>query len=267
MTRKNEVGFSALALAGTFLTTYSIKNAINDSLRVLPNWVYTIILIVGIFFFILSLAILLLPPRLLEMVMNIDILSDPDFDCRPAKRSELKFVYDFSKEEIGGEMSPLPQMTHWYNKNRSIFWILIHTKSRKWGNVQKRVGYFSVMPLTENARKLIEREELNGLKFTTEHMVKKDEQPAAIYIGGIAAKRLPFRSRAILLTYLKEHMRRARERGVSLVYSRPVNEDGLRILLKNGFAPVADLPGNELNRIYKAIIPPVDRSLSDGPDN
>ena len=42
-------------------------------------------------------------------------------------------------------------------------------------------------------------------------MTRKDEKPAAIYIGGIAAKRLRFRSRAVLLTYLKEHMKRERE--------------------------------------------------------
>jgi hypothetical protein len=247
MKRKIEIGSALLAVAGVLLAIRPLKGDINESIAVLPDRFFTACLVLGVCLAVAGVVVFLLPSKIPEF--------DGDFDLRRAKRSELQFVHDFSKEEIGGEVSPLDQMHHWYNKNRDIFWILVYRKAGKWRSVNKKVGYYSIMPLTESARRLVEREELNGLKFTTEHMMRKDEKPAAIYIGGIAAKRLPFRSRAVLLTYLKEHMKRERDRGVTTVYSRPVNKNGLRTLLRNGFSPAADLGHDDLNRIYKTVIP------------
>jgi hypothetical protein len=266
MKPKTNAGLGVLAVAGVLLAIRPLKNDINDSLGNLPDALYTACLIGGVILAAVGLSILLFPSGFFSSLAArlFKDFDEPDFDCRPAKRSELEFIHDFSSQQISGNVSPLPQMVHFHKKNRSVFWVLINKKSAKDKSVRKKVGYYSVLPLSESARKLLEREELNGLKLTTEHILKQGETPAAIYIGGIAARRLPFRSRAVLLSYLKAHINRERERGVSVAYSRPVTKDGLRILRKYGFSPVADLSGDELDRIYKIVIPAQD---SAGPDN
>lgn len=269
MKPKTNAALGVLAVSGVLLAIRPLKNEINAALGTLPDGLYAACLIAGVLLAALGLAILLFPAGFFIFVREklITDFDAPDFDCRPAKRSELKFIHDFSSQEIGGNVSPVPQMTLFYNKNRSIFWVLVHKKSGEDKSVHKIVGYFSVLPLTESARRLLEREELNGLKLTTEHVLKRGETPAAIYIGGIAAKRLPFRSRAVLLSYLKAHINRERERGVSRIYSRPVTDRGLRILRKYRFSPVADLPGDELDRIYKIVIPAEDSTAPDTQDD
>lgn len=114
----------------------------------------------------------------------------------------------------------------------------------------KPTGFCSVMPMNETAKELLEKEELQGISFTPEHIVKPRTESSCIYIGAIAAK--GFRAKHDLILYLKGIIETEFDHGVDCIFTRPTTKKGLKLAKRFGFQPVSpDADDDELERIYK----------------
>jgi len=249
-----EIGSALLALGGAMLAVYPLKDPIESRIVILPNGFYFVFLLLGLLLVAFGLTLfvlLLLPIKALEEKLDV-ILEGPDYDCRPAKTSELKSLRDYGKTFFGEDVCTLKKMKQWHSKNPNIYWLLVHNKSTQNKTISRMVGYYNLLPLTAEASDRVEREELNGTLFMPDHIVEDGQKPSSIYIGGIAANAFPFRARSVILTYLKEHLKRERERGVTKIYTRPVTRRGLQLVERNNFSPVNAEVDQELSRIYKS---------------
>jgi hypothetical protein len=172
------------------------------------------------------------------------------YELRDVKRDEIPALRVFCAKFLGDDISPLTQMTEWYDKNPTIFSILLEARSGGKNPVKDIVGYYSVIPLNKEAANLIHDEKITGAMFTVDHIVPKGKKPAAIYIGGIAAE--PHgKARAIVIGSIAQQLSDARRSGIP-IYSRPITKEGLNILHSYNFIPV-NYATSSLNHVHKLI--------------
>ena len=117
-------------------------------------------------------------------------------------------------------------------------------------NIAKHTGVCSIAPMTNEARKLLEKEKLDGLRMTPEHLTKSKSSHACLYIGAVGA--IGTRAKKHILIFLSGLIDNEFENGTEVIFTRPTTKDGLRTAKKFGFVPVKDDAGdNELNRLYR----------------
>ena len=166
-----------------------------------------------------------------------------------ARREDLKGLHEFCVGIVPDGFVALELWLERYDKNPNLFYMVEAFDEPDSTGAGRLIGSFILTPITEEARAMLEREELKGVSFTTEHIAAPGSEPAAMYISGIVASgRTP---RAVTLHFLKEVMRREVEKGVCLFYTKPMRGDGLRVTEKEGFSPVNPAARHELDRIYK----------------
>lgn len=180
-------------------------------------------------------------------------LPQVDYLVRRAKRGDLKAVFELCDRVFDGQVSSLNKMKTWFNHNSGMFWVIERVKRKAGIKQYELLGYFSILPLTRSAAELVQKEELAGAEFTTEHIVKPRQTPAAFYIGGIAGTGR--RAKAEALGYLKARVleleEAARENGDSAVFlTRPITSDGLRLMKKYDFYPVDATVAEALGRVH-----------------
>lgn len=178
-------------------------------------------------------------------------LAHVDLDPRPAKRSDLKFIFDLGKTHFGRQVSSLNKMKEWFNHNDHIFWVVERVKRRAGFKQTKVVAYYSIVPLTKAATKLVLDEQLRGADFTTEHIAKHQEVAHAYYIGGIAAKATDIRAKGYAVAYLKAKVLDLEENNRVLFLTRPINRVGLRLVNRHDFIPAASNVTDPMDRVHR----------------
>lgn len=165
-----------------------------------------------------------------------------------ARREELDGLHSFCMLIVPGGFAALELWRARYEKNPNLFYMVKAFDERRPGEEGELVGSFAVTPVTEEARGLLEQEKLKGVGFTAEHIVAPGEKPAAMYISGIVASGFP--AKGITLGFLNDLLECEAESGNCLFYTRPMSEDGLRLMGSKGFSPVDPSAGGQLDRIY-----------------
>ena len=173
---------------------------------------------------------------------------DPRYDCYRAKERDLKRIYDFCRPLLGDDLSDVDQMKRMFNRNQHIFWMVKRVERRGRYKDTPVVGCFSIIPLTHMGVQRVQAEEITGSQFAPEHIAKPRSARRAIYIGGIAA--VGRRVQGVTLHFAQGHVARERASGVETVYTRPVTDDGLRLLRKYEFTAVSGRDEYEKGRIY-----------------
>ena len=145
-------------------------------------------------------------------------------------------------------------MKYWFNHNDRIFWVVERVKRKAGFKQTKVVAYYSIVPLTKTATKLVLNEELPGTDFTTEHIARDREVAHAYYIGGIAAT--GFRARGAVLSYLKAKALELEDvslkKGIPpLFLTRPVNRVGLRLVGQHDFTPANSNVTSPMGRVHR----------------
>ena len=175
----------------------------------------------------------------------------------------LRSLLGFAKKFLG-QVPTLKQVKELHNINPNAIWVVERVKENASSRITstKTLGFFTILPLTEKAVRLVDDERLDALHFTAEHIATPKHKQAAFYIGSIAAK--GFRAKAEILGYVRGRVEEESKDGSGIVFTRPISKDGLRLAKKYGFQPVGDNVGaNELGRIYKRVFesdlePPAD---------
>jgi hypothetical protein len=234
-------GLSLLGIGGTVLGFGAAEQQLS-ALR-LPHTIYAIALYGGALLFLVGVILAASswePPGLPEVT----------YKFRPIRRIELRSQLRLVRDLLG-EAPPLRAIKDIYNANPNSIWLAERITTYRSGTRSlKVIGFFSLVPLNENAVVLLEEERLDGLRFNSEHICSPKQRPAGLYIGSIAVH--GWRARGEILGYVRSRIDEAAESGIHLVYTRPITHDGLRLAKRHDFVPVADDCGDdELKRIYK----------------
>ena len=166
-----------------------------------------------------------------------------------ARREDLSELHEFCTGILPDDFVALELWLERHDKNPNIFHMVKAFDGPAAAREGRLVGSFLLTPITEEARALLEREQLSGVSFTPEHIAGPDSKPAAMYISGIVASGLT--PKAVTLYLLDRTMQREVEKGVCLFYTKPMRSEGLRTVEDNGFLPVDPAARHQLGRIYK----------------
>ena len=169
-----------------------------------------------------------------------------------ARACDLKDAREFCLRTIGPGLSPLKKMRRWYDKNPTIFSILVAARSEDTAQSDRPEsisGYFGIIPINKSACDALDQEQLDGVSFTTDHICGVDETPNGYYLAGVAADNSVAR-RKILLE-LKKQLETLVQVQPRLFYTRPISADGLRLVKAFNFDRVDRDPEFKLEELYR----------------
>src|SRR5258708_29772416 len=153
--------------------------------------------------------------------------------CRSTTIEELPALHEHCLSIFGDQISDLSTMQSWFERNNSIFEILTRAEDGK-AELDDIEGYFSVLPLTDEAKKAIAKGIYSGATLPGEAITSVDKT-SLIYVGGVAANS-PDNSRKIMHSLMA---RIDAFDSASVIYTRPVTQAGLRWVLKSHFTRLA----------------------------
>lgn len=169
------------------------------------------------------------------------------FEARHAKRGDLAEARELSSQFLP-EVPDLEQLQKIFEASRKCVWFVESTARSKGGKKSSRLGFFSIIRLTEEAVELLLKNRLDGFRMDRTHIAGPRRRAPAIYVGGMGAK--TFRARGWLVQHIRARIDEFFEDGGKVVFSRPVTNDGLRIATQLGFVPVMSNQSG-LGNVYK----------------
>lgn len=220
------VGVTVLAVVG-------MKEWI-DKLWAAPSSVYKIAVIVGVGLIGLSafmgaLVYILLP------IWGRAASASTQYDVVRVHSNQLDEFYALCKEVLGDEIATYDQMVRWYRKNPNVLYAVYALRHLGFVTKSKMVGFFSVFPVTKEAKELLQRNRLKGTELSASQITKL-ENAAAFYVGAIGAS--GFRAKQQTLAALLGYLLPLVSKKANVVFTHPVTKDGLRLARQRGFEPV-----------------------------
>ena len=165
---------------------------------------------------------------------------------RPARYDELRLVNELAVRLFGEHVSNLDLMREWFYVNHDVFWVLVRVTTARAFRNEQIVGYFCVIPVTQKVRNELRAETLTGATLPAAGILPSDQRPETIYVGAIAGTDI--RSKASICLSLTQYLETMARFGSLEVLTRPVTEDGLRVVEGYEMEPVTQ-PG--LDHIYE----------------
>lgn len=167
---------------------------------------------------------------------------------RRVKRNDLKLAHSFCGRIFGDNFASFNSVKHWFNHNDKMFWMVERTKRIKGITIHEITGFYSILPLSSSGHDHLISGQLDGRKFTTEHLTSNFSEAKAYYIGGIASR--GGKSKAVALGSLMTAVSELHERLPLPIYTRPTTKDGLRLAAKKGFEALDGSGAKDLDKIY-----------------
>jgi|ERR1039458_3701823 hypothetical protein len=165
-----------------------------------------------------------------------------DYEIHVARLNDLGKVYDYALESLGAGVVDVNRMQAWVKRNPRIFQMVI---PRGQSGIR---GIYSLLPLNESARRLMEDDLLNAQGVVPQHIATNSKLAKCFYIGAIAGNTKL--AQGIALQGLKSEIEIVAKD--QRVYTRPVTAAGMRICQKWGFEPLR-LAG--LGKLYYVDLP------------
>lgn len=158
-----------------------------------------------------------------------------EIEVEDAQPGDVHNIRSFAVSFFGEEVTPEDVLVQ-FTKRGGIFRVVKRVMVADGERHERLSGYFCVIPLSSTAMASVKDGTLRGGQLTMNHVPASSEETAALYIGAVAARDLA--SRAIVLEALRLHVHYySKELGIHEVITRPVTNDGLRIVRKHGFRP------------------------------
>lgn len=214
----------------------------------LPDWLYQGAFILALLLLGLLMACLLIHALLVRMGDEVYV----NFRC--ARRSELELLLPLYDELVGGDRPSVNQLKVVHRANENCFIFMERVRVRGVAKNATVIGFCTIVPMNAEASDLLEKNELNGLKFNKDHICSPNKKPKAVYVGSIGAKGAE--AKGGVLNYVLGKLDDCADHGIKRVFTRPVTRDGLRIARKYGFEPVdPSVRSDELRELYALDLP------------
>jgi hypothetical protein len=233
---------SLISSGGALLTIVQVRGNV-DALVKIPEWVYSLLLILGILLLATSLFIYLLL-KLIERKSWETI-----YYTRIVEKKDFQLVIDFCKSILDEDHIPsLEKMSFWYSLNPNMFYMIVEEKRKSNSRYIRIKGFFSVLPTTQEAHRLLSKNLLKGGEFNERHIARKSQKPSSLYLGAVIAEGI--KGKELTLMAVMGCLTSYSERVTPHVFTHPVTKDGLRIALKYKFAPVVSNWSKPSEQIY-----------------
>ena len=233
-------------ISALLLAIAAIKGTLVDP--GLADWIYK-----GAFGLALVLLGLLFVGLLVHWLL-IRMGDEVYINFRCAKRGELELLLPLYDELVGGERPSINQLKAVHRANENCFIFMERVRVRGVAKSAKVIGFCTVVPVNAEASELLEKNELNGLKFNKDHICSPSKKPKSVYVGSIGAKGAG--AKGGVLNYVLGKLDDCADHGIKRVFTRPVTRDGLRIARKYGFEPVdPSVSPDELRELYALDLP------------
>ena len=175
----------------------------------------------------------------------------PEYKCNYARHDDLPLIYKMAYNYFGGEVSSLTTMRAWQDRNPEVFSILYRVRRKRYAETREVVGYFCAIPLTRRGLSKILAGEYSRNLLRQD--IQSPRKPcAAIYIGAIVG--VSQKAKGNILLMASREVESSLKSRTRTILTRPITEDGLRIALKNGFAPMNQGNRHELGTVHMLVI-------------
>jgi pimeloyl-ACP methyl ester carboxylesterase len=169
-----------------------------------------------------------------------------ELEVEDAQPGDVNDIRSFAVSFFGEEVTPEHVLVQ-FAKRGGIFRVVKRVIVADGERHERLSGYFCVIPLSSTAMSSVKDGTLRGGQLTMNHVPVSSGETATLYIGAVAARDLA--SRAVVLEALRLHVNYySKELGFHEVITRPVTNDGLRIVKKYGFQPFEGKGG--LDELY-----------------
>ena len=224
--RTQAVGILA-AVGGALLGIVQVSDEI-ERFATIPERVYTWATIVGLI--LLALAGLVFLTRWVAIPHS-------DYVSVKARKKDLVAVREFAIRHVDADVFSPVTLQSMYARNPDMIYLVV--RHSHWGMWRNRTiaGLFSVLPVNAKARSCLVANEPRGFRIEDHHVTPKGRRPAALYIAILGANG-SLRASGFSLLALSTHLSGLVDR-TPQVFTRPVTSDGLRLVKKYGFKPVA----------------------------
>lgn len=233
----------SLAVGGGLLAICGVKDQVSKVI-ILPPIIYTILLVTGVILILVPIAIVSF-----SLIPGIRRRKLTTYEAVLAQKGDLEELHEFCEKHVGPHFATLESWRKRHEKHPGTFFMVKAITKKKFKKNETLAGAFTIIPVNEMARNLLEKDQLSANTFTTEHIASPSEKPAALYISGIVGSN--FRAKGYALSLLISNLQMEKARGNHLLYTRPMTVDGLRLAKAKGFSPVNPTVSDQADCIYK----------------
>jgi predicted acylesterase/phospholipase RssA len=166
--------------------------------------------------------------------------------CRGIASNEIEALYSYGFRKFGSQISDASTVKMWFDKNPNIFEIVTKTKTGE-ADAEDIEGYLCALPLTDTGRRGVAKGAYTGATIPTDEITAPNEKASAVYIGGVAGES----EKAKLKVMLRLKTVLGLYDSASVIYTRPITEEGLRWVVRSGFTRVDGQSDNALGYLYK----------------
>lgn len=187
------------------------------------------------------------------------------YSSRIMKADEIDDVYDLIKRLLGSDIAPKSLVQQWVKKNPSVVNVVEKITRRGLKKTQKVCGFYSIFPITEETRVLLETDAIKGSGFSLSDFVGPNEKTSALYIGAVGAEGK--RAKGITIQQLIGSVTARLSIDGGRVFVRPLTDDGERLFTKYGFQACSDAQISDGIKNYYLDIPPQSNGAYSRPGN
>lgn len=209
-------------------------------------------LIFGMLFFgilLIAIAIFSLEKFQIKEFVSEQFTKRCNSRTRRVRTHEIVKVHQLCVSAFGEDVANQNRMASWHKINDDIFYLVEGVNRGKKKKITEQIGYFDLLPLNAHGVTELTNNALNGTSILNSHISSPDENPAAVYIGGIYGE--GFTGRGVALVHLRARLQQyERENGVTQFFTRPVTARGLKLVEQNDFFPI-DESKKGIKALYK----------------
>lgn len=171
-----------------------------------------------------------------------------NYCLHPIDKQEIGKVHKLCVEAFGDGVANQNRMAAWHKVNDRIYFLVNKEQIKGRKKTTEQIGYFDILPLNDHGiKEILNNKSLND-SIQNVHLCTPDEDPRAIYIGGIYAFR--WLDKGVTLHRLVALLESYKlNNNVKLFYTRPITNDGLRLVLRRGFVPTLE-QNQGINALY-----------------
>lgn len=166
-----------------------------------------------------------------------------------ATERDLPQIHKMAMKQFGPKVTTVDLMRQWMKRNPNIFEIVTRVRHAGRHRLSTVDGYYCAVPVTEKAAHDLIAETRGINDILPEEVCRPSEAPYAVYVGAIACGTDVGKQMA--LQGLRRMVKRfARNRADMLILTRPITDDGLRLVAAFGFQPVRTAADNPMGVLH-----------------
>jgi len=179
--------------------------------------------------------------------------------CRAAQLEDLVDVHAFVSGFFDEQITRPQLMEAWWRANSEVFQIIERVTKTSGRKMTEVVGYFCVLPLTDQAADAICSGALTVNNLTSGDLLQTHDVAKTVYIGAIVGIDQP--SRGATVHYLQGHLKLLASGEQLRILTRPITTDGMTLVNGHSFRLVRAVEGHAMGQLHENTLTGLGRDL------